>query len=610
MTARAWRVALALVLATGCAAAAEQAPPAAEPAWTTLQSAHLTVLTDAEPARVSALTVGLESVRAAMREVLEGRATESPVPVYGVFFRDAAGLAPYAWRSTTGDMRQTGFFAAGEGLAFLAATADEDGGEARRTALHEYAHHVVHLDWSRIPLWLNEGLAEYFSTCELRDGEAVLGAPPPAHPRWIAAHGLLPLRAIAATTVDETKTGEAARVGAVYAESWAFVHFLMHDAEVDRRAQLRRVLALCAAGRPFDEAFVAAFGASYEDLDAPFAAYVGRAAWTRRSVALGERASTGTGRAAAADPAWRDALLGWLLLTARADQAATAAARFDAALTRNPAQPLALAGKGRLAAAAGRLAEAKALLERAVTGDPSDHLAPYLLATTLLDELAARPPAARDAATTTPVVLRARELLERALARRPDFAEALARLGVAYGQEPVDTARAAAALERARTLLPSDSEILGNLVLVYRRAGRTADADAAFRALCAVDPAGCANQRAAGALEARLGEVRRLFDEKRYAEGCAALEAVLPDVTDPAAKADISTQVAQCRADLQRKACVGDYNRAVELANARATRKALEALNGAVPKCRGTGDVQKEMVRLQDVLSRRLKAGG
>ena len=50
-----------------------------------------------------------------------------------------------------------------------------------RTAVHELMHGILSASESSLPLWLEEGLAEYFSTAQIRGGVLTLGAPIPEH---------------------------------------------------------------------------------------------------------------------------------------------------------------------------------------------------------------------------------------------------------------------------------------------------------------------------------------------------------------------------------------------------------------------------------------------
>src|SRR4029453_17455818 len=79
-------------------------------------------------------------------------------------------------------VRLSGLFVPRSDINYFAVLA---GGEPQdlRVIFHEYAHLIISNVSHSVPAWLNEGLAEYYSTYEmLRDGrEALLGRPVVSH---------------------------------------------------------------------------------------------------------------------------------------------------------------------------------------------------------------------------------------------------------------------------------------------------------------------------------------------------------------------------------------------------------------------------------------------
>ena len=52
------------------------------------------------------------------------------------------------------------------------------GDDASWAAVHEYVHVLVRHSGLTIPLWLNEGMADVYSTIQERDGKVLVGASP------------------------------------------------------------------------------------------------------------------------------------------------------------------------------------------------------------------------------------------------------------------------------------------------------------------------------------------------------------------------------------------------------------------------------------------------
>ena len=66
---------------------------------------------------------------------------------------------------------------------------------------------------SPVPLWLNEGLAELYSTFESEDGKVAIGKPIERHVYWLRDQPLIPLRELFAVDVDSPTYNEGRRQG-------------------------------------------------------------------------------------------------------------------------------------------------------------------------------------------------------------------------------------------------------------------------------------------------------------------------------------------------------------------------------------------------------------
>lgn len=85
---------------------------------------------------------------------------------------------------------------------------------------HESTHAVLHASLPMVPLWLDEGLAEYF---EVPRAERASGNPHLRPIRWAARLGRAPdLKAL------EAKENLAAMGRGDYRNSWSWTHFMLH----------------------------------------------------------------------------------------------------------------------------------------------------------------------------------------------------------------------------------------------------------------------------------------------------------------------------------------------------------------------------------------------
>src|SRR5262245_59961831 len=160
-----------LVWLGGCAAAPMTSPLDGGRAWRELRSKHCTLVTDAESEKAVELVTALEATHAALQAIafpyvvkLEG--TTNVVHFQGaddlgaLGYEEAGGIAPALWN--------------GFDLDRVLILRDIEKEAGRELAQHELVHRFVHFYYPNAPTWLDEGLAEYYSTLRFVPGEAVL----------------------------------------------------------------------------------------------------------------------------------------------------------------------------------------------------------------------------------------------------------------------------------------------------------------------------------------------------------------------------------------------------------------------------------------------------
>ena len=91
--------------------------------------------------------------------------------------------------------------------------------------LHEYTHVVINQAGMKLPLWLNEGFAELYSTMKPVHNKILVGRLIPGRMQ-VAEAGLVDLRGILDANAQSPAYNEGSRVAIFYAESWALVHML------------------------------------------------------------------------------------------------------------------------------------------------------------------------------------------------------------------------------------------------------------------------------------------------------------------------------------------------------------------------------------------------
>jgi hypothetical protein len=174
------RLARVLAAVAGLTAAATATTPAASakgPAWLRLDTPGFVVIGDAGEKRLQAIAADLERFREALSKMLPEGATSSAVPMVVIAFGRDKGLEPLAPVYQGKPVEVGGLMLDAPDIQYIALSAQGDRDDRLQIVFHEYAHTIIANDSPRLPLWLNEGLAELYSTFTLRDRgrEGVLG---------------------------------------------------------------------------------------------------------------------------------------------------------------------------------------------------------------------------------------------------------------------------------------------------------------------------------------------------------------------------------------------------------------------------------------------------
>ncbi|MFH2000568.1 MAG: DUF1570 domain-containing protein, partial [Planctomycetota bacterium] len=96
-----------------------------------------------------------------------------------------------------------------------------------RTIRHEGFHQYMHRLSEEPPIWLNEGLAEYYEIAERVGGDWKLGKTHPDHVHTLAVRKQerIPLKEFLHCSASDFRK----KTSLYYAQSWAFIHFLRHS---------------------------------------------------------------------------------------------------------------------------------------------------------------------------------------------------------------------------------------------------------------------------------------------------------------------------------------------------------------------------------------------
>ncbi|HWN82110.1 MAG TPA: tetratricopeptide repeat protein [Candidatus Udaeobacter sp.] len=418
---RRWPLALRFVFAlvlvllvTPFALDAPAAGPAevAEESWIKIQTEHFTLLGNATRKTTTQIGDRLEQLWQVMAATFADVTTRPPTWIY--VFRNEAAIAPFKLGADGRPDTVAGYYLPTPLANYLAIDASAEAGPFR-TVYHEFIHYFVHNNLPYLPLWLNEGLAEYYSTIRLEGDQAVLGLPIDEYRRWLSQHDLLPLPELFQVGRESPAYHAGVLRGTFYAESWALTHDLMSVPDKRRMQHLIRELR---AGTSSEDALVRAFELELPALEHELAT---RYASQRQLPTQIWRFAEWEGRPAkiAAVAAGEiEFHLGNLLVHQVPIQFALAEQYLRAALAADSTRAEAYASLGQLHHAAGRYADSHALYERALALAPNDPALRLGYGLALIEEcFTAENGQPLSAETTPPLLLQARAELRPLLAQ-------------------------------------------------------------------------------------------------------------------------------------------------------------------------------------------------
>jgi tetratricopeptide (TPR) repeat protein len=308
---------------------------------------------------------------------------DPPVVVYAV--RDEKGLRrllPALWE--TGGRGPVGVALSGLGGGVVALRLDVPLPRFGRrnpfhVLYHEYLHLLLELKLEDVPLWLHEGLAEFFGAAVVDADALEVGWPIPEHVLLLRQQPLLPTAALFG--VAGSPDGRAHdRSPAFYAQSWALVHHLLRGEWESHLGAVGAYLTLRADGVGDAEATRRSLGDA-DGLDAPLRSHVGSLTSSRRRIPIRVETASEPGAARALTEAEMTAARGELSLLAGSRERARAL--YEEALALDPSSSPARQGLGLVAYYAGREGEAFRRLDEAVDSPEATAATCYLHAALL-----------------------------------------------------------------------------------------------------------------------------------------------------------------------------------------------------------------------------------
>lgn len=435
--------------------------------WIGVRSKNFLLVGNAGEKEIRKVAIKLEQFREIFSKLFPKANLNSSVPITVVVFKNRAAYRPFMPVYQGRISEVAGYFQPGPDVHYITLTAEMSEVNPFGTIFHEYVHALTSDNTFQSPPWFSEGLAEYYSTFEVTDGEKKvwLGKPIGHHVLLLRENKFLPLPRLFAVDHASPEYNESDKKGVFYAQSWALVHYLLLGNNAKRQPQFLRYMELLANGTPVGESFQQAFQTDFATIEKELRDYIGRSSYPAQYFTSDQKMEFDTTmQTLPVSEAESQYYLGDLVLHLNRTDAEE---YLQKAITLDPNLGVAQASMGMLRIRQGRFADAKQHLERAVTSSAQNHMVHYYYAEALSREAMDSNNVVHSFSPQSAKLMR--EHLKKSIALSPSFTESyrlLAFVNTVTGEELDESVQL---LTRAIRLSPGKQILSFMLAQLYMR---------------------------------------------------------------------------------------------------------------------------------------------
>lgn len=229
--------------------------------WLQVRSPHFTVVTNSNDKQARRVADQFERMRSVFHKLFPHLQVDPGAPIVVLAIKDEKdfkALEPAVYLAK-GQLKLAGLFMRGADKNYVLMRLDAEGEHPYAVVYHEYTHLLLSKTES-LPLWLNEGLAEFYQNTDILEKEVSLGRPSAENLAILREKPLLPLSTL--FTVDATSPyyHEENKGYIFYGESWALTHYLEYQDSHDKTHRVQDYLELLSKGVDSVTAATQAFG--------------------------------------------------------------------------------------------------------------------------------------------------------------------------------------------------------------------------------------------------------------------------------------------------------------------------------------------------------------
>jgi tetratricopeptide (TPR) repeat protein len=346
------------------------------PAWVEVRSPHFIVMTDSNAKLATHLADQFERMRAVLHMLFPGAKVDAPAPIIVLALKDPQAfkaLEPKQFLAK-GQMELAGYFQSGPEQNYILLRLDAHQEHPFATVYHEYTHFAFSSAQEWLPLWLNEGMAEFFQNTDIHDKDVDLGQPSADNVLYLRQNRLIPLPVLFAVDHNSPYYHDENKGSVFYAESWALVHYLEVTDHQTHQQRISAYAVLLSQGKDPVTAAATAFG-DLAHLQRELEMYIRESSFRYFRTPTPPAPDVASFQVATVSVSTVDARRAEVL--ANNGRAADAHALLDAALKEDPNNAIACEILGNMALRERNLEDARKWLSQAVKLDSKSYLANY-----------------------------------------------------------------------------------------------------------------------------------------------------------------------------------------------------------------------------------------
>jgi len=369
------RVALLLALFAAALASAHDKPEN----WLEVRSQHFTVVTEANEKTGRRIADQFERMRSVFHVAFPHLSIDNGSPIIVLAVKnekDFRELEPQVYLAK-GQLKLGGLFLRAPDKNYVLMRVDAEGDHPYAVIYHEYTHFLLSKAAEWLPLWMNEGLAEFYENTDIRDKDVALGEASRENLQLLRTSRPLPLATLFTVDTNSPYYHEENKGSIFYAESWALTHYLQVKDFQDKTHHLTDYAELLAQKVDAVTAATRAFG-DLKQLQTNLDNYILRGTFSYFKLATATGVDDTAFKTRALTEAQANAVRADFL--AYNDRVADARPLLDRVLREDPQNVSAHETMGFLAFRAEHLDEARQWYEKAVKLDSQSYIAHYYFA--------------------------------------------------------------------------------------------------------------------------------------------------------------------------------------------------------------------------------------